>query len=78
MESMKLRFETFKTQTLPTVEIFKSKNRCVDVDASQSREDVYALVRSSLAEFTDQEFAETPLTERAEMLLGLRPYSMDS
>ena len=73
-ESMKLRFDTFKAETLPTVELFKSKNRCVEVDTSQDRQAVYAIVGSNLAEFTDRQFAAKPLTERAEMLLGLRPY----
>ena len=74
VESLKLRFDTFKAETLPTVELFKSKNRCVEVDTSQDRQDVYALVGSNLAEYTDSELAAKPLTERAEILLGLRPY----
>lgn len=74
VESMKLRFDTFKAETLPTVELFKSNNKCVEVDTSQDRQAVYALVRRHLAEYTDRKFAEKPLTERAEILLGLRPY----
>jgi adenylate kinase family enzyme len=74
IESIKLRFDTFKVETLPTVELFKSKNKCVEVDTSQDRQAVYALVGSNLSEYTDKEFAAKPLTERAEMLLGLRPY----
>ena len=74
VESVKLRFDTFKAETLPTVEFFKSKDRCVEVDTSQDRQAVYALVISNLAEYTDRELAAKPLTERAEMLLGLRPY----
>ena len=74
VESLKLRFDTFKAETLPTVELFKSKDRCVDVDTSQDRQAVYALVCSNLAEYTDRKFTAKPLTERAEMLLGLRPY----
>jgi UMP-CMP kinase len=74
VESMKLRFDTFKAETLPTVELFKSKDRCVEVDTSQDRQAVYALVGSNLAEYTDRKFAAKPLTERAEILLGLRPY----
>ncbi|MDA0587881.1 MAG: nucleoside monophosphate kinase [Planctomycetota bacterium] len=73
-ESMKLRFDTFKAETLPTVELFKSKQKCVEVDTSQDRQAVYDLVASNLAEHTDRELAARPLTERAEMLLGLRPY----
>jgi UMP-CMP kinase len=74
VESLKLRFDTFKSETLPTVELFKSKKRCVEVDTSQDRQAVYALVGSNLAEHTDKELAAKPLTERAEILLGLRPY----
>lgn len=74
VESVKLRFDTFKAETLPTVDFFKSEGKCVEVDTSQSRQAVYALVESNLAEYTDNEFASKPLTERAEMLLGLRPY----
>jgi UMP-CMP kinase len=72
--SMKLRFDTFKAKTLPTLELFKSKNKVVEVDASQSREAVYALVTKSLEAHTDPELAAQPLTDKAEMLLGLRPY----
>ncbi|MDP1570402.1 MAG: nucleoside monophosphate kinase [Vicinamibacterales bacterium] len=74
VESMKLRFDTFKAETLPTVELFKSLGKCVEVDTSQDRQAVYALVAAHLAEHTESTFAARPLTERAEMLLGLRPY----
>jgi UMP-CMP kinase len=74
VESVKLRFDTFKAETLPTVELFKSQDRCVEVDTSQDRQAVYALVASNLAEHTDEDLAARPLTERAEMLLGLRPF----
>lgn len=74
VESIKLRFDTFKQETLPIVELFKAKGKCVEVDTSQSRQDVYRLVREELAEHTDREFADKPLTERSEILLGLRPW----
>jgi UMP-CMP kinase len=74
VESLKLRFETFKAETMPTIEHFKSLDKCVEIDTSQDRQAVYALVQSSLAEYTDREIAAKPLTERAEILLGLRPY----
>ena len=74
VESMKQRFDTFKAETLPTVELFRSKNKCIEIDTSQDRQAVYALVVSNLAEYTDRKFAAKPLTERAEILLGLRPY----
>lgn len=74
IESIKLRFDTFKAETLPTVELFKSKDKCIEVDTGQARQDVYELVKNHLAEFTDMKCAARPLTERAEMLLGLRPF----
>ena len=74
VESVKLRFDTFKAETLPTVELFKSQNKCVEIDTSQDREAVYALVVDNLVEHTDKTLAAKPLTERAEILLGLRPY----
>lgn len=74
VESLKLRFDTFKEETLPTVEFFKSKKKCVEVDTSQTRQTVYDVFVSHLAEFTDVEFVDKPLSERAEMLLGLRPF----
>ena len=74
IETVKIRFDTFKAETLPIVELFKSKNKCIEIDTSQDRQSVYAMVSDSLAEFTDIQLAEQPLTERAEMLLGLRPF----
>lgn len=73
-ESIKLRFDTFKAKTLPTLELFRSKGKVVEVDASQGREDVYALVGKSLDAYTDPELTAQPLTEKSKMLLGLRPY----
>ena len=77
VESLKQRFDTFKAETLPTVEHFKSKGKCVEVDTSQDRQSVYNLVGKHLAEHTDDKLAAQPLTERAEILLGLRPYPKD-
>lgn len=74
VESLKLRFDTFKAETLPTVELFKSKDKCVEIDTSQDRQAVYSRVVEHLAEYTETELVEKPLTERAEMLLGLRPF----
>lgn len=74
IESVKLRFDTFKAETLPTVEHFKSLGKCVQIDTSLDRQAVYQLVRQHLAEYTDAELASNALCERAEILLGLRPY----
>lgn len=74
VDAMKLRFDTFKAETLPTVELFKGKGKCVELDTSQDREAVYALLRDQLAKYTDQQLLDQPLTQKAEILLGLRPY----
>ncbi len=73
-ESVKTRFDNYKAKTLPTLELFRSKGKVVEVDASQSRLDVYAVVTKNLAADTDPALASQPLTEKSEMLLGLRPY----
>ncbi len=74
LKSIKLRFDTFKEKTLPTVELFKSKNKCTEIDTSPDRPTVYKNVVKHLAEFTDGDLASRPFTEHAEVLLGLRPY----
>jgi UMP-CMP kinase len=78
VEATRARFDTFKAETLPTVELFRSKGKCVEIDTSQDREAVYALVRDQLAEYTEQHLMDQPLTEKAEILLGLRPYPRDA
>ena len=74
LEALKQRFETFKAETLPTVEHFRRLNKCIEIDTSHERQTVYQKVAEHLSEFTDSEVAERPLSERAEMLLGLRPF----
>lgn len=74
VESMKRRFETFRAETLPIVELFKNQGKCVEIDTSPSRATVFEIVRNQLAEFTEPAFAAQPLTERSEIILGLRPY----
>ncbi|MFT4548704.1 MAG: UMP-CMP kinase [Verrucomicrobiales bacterium] len=78
VDSLKLRFDTFKAETLPAVEFFKSQNKCIEVDTSQDRQAVYKLVENNLAEYTDQKLAAEPLSERAEILLGLKPYPREN
>ncbi len=74
VESIKLRFDTFKAETLPTVELFRSKNKCVEINSGRDRQLVFSDLAEHLSEFTENEFADLPLSEEAEMLLGLRPY----
>lgn len=77
VEAMKLRFDIFKAETLPTVELFKGSGKCVELDTSQDRETVYSLLREHLAQYTDPKLMAQPLTEKSEILLGLRPYPRD-
>jgi UMP-CMP kinase len=74
LDSIKLRFDTFKEETLPTVEYFKNKDKCIEVDASLERTAVYDILKNNLAEHTDEELSDMALTEKSEILLGLRPY----
>lgn len=74
VDAMKLRFDTFKAETLPTVALFRREGKCIEIDTSQNREVVYSLLRDQLAEHTDPSFMAQPLNDKAEMLLGLRAY----
>ena len=74
VESLKLRFDTFKAETLPTVDLFRSAKKCVEIDTSSDRQSVYKTVCKHLAEHTDSDCIEKPLSDRAEMLLGLKPF----
>lgn len=74
VDSMKLRFETFKTETLPIVNHFKLQGKCIEIDTSLRRQAVYELVKEQLAGRSDADVLNRPLCERAEVLLGLRPY----
>lgn len=77
VDAVKLRFDTFKAETLPTVGLFKGQGKCVEIDTSQDRETVYALLRGQLAPYTASGLMAQPLREKAEILLGLRPYPKD-
>jgi len=74
VESMRKRFNTYKEETMPTVDIFRKNGKCVEVDTSKDRQAVYNLVHEKLAVWTDKTMAARPLSERAEMLLGIRPW----
>jgi len=78
VESLRLRFNTYKNETMPIVDLFRKKKQCIEVDSSLAREAVYALVKESLSEMTDQTHLEAPLTERSECLLGLRSWNQKS
>ena len=74
IESLKLRFDTFKAETLPTVDLFRSMKKCIDINTGVDRQTVYAEVSKHLAEHTENDMIDRPLTERAKMLLGLKPF----
>ncbi len=67
--SMKLRFETFRKETLPIVQLFRSEGRCVEIDTSQDRETVYKLFSDHLAPHAAEPHAESALAD------GLSPSS---
>lgn len=77
LESLRQRFATFKAETLPMVEYFKKMEKCIEIDASQDRQSVYRTVCEQLAPHTDAGHASQPLCERAEILLGIRPYPVN-
>ena len=74
IESLRKRFNTFKSETMQIVNIFRDAGKAVEVDSSKDRQDVYALVKEKLAPWTDKAFLDRPLTEKSEMNLGLRPW----
>jgi len=74
VDSIKLRFETFKAETLPIVDYFKQRGKCMEIDTSLNRQTVYELVRQHLDSQSEQPTSHRPLCERAEILLGLKPY----
>lgn len=74
VESIRLRFDTFRAKTLPTLERFRRDGRVVEIDAGQDREAVYAVVTEQLAAQTDPALLAQPLSHQSEILLGLRPY----
>ena len=74
VESLRKRFNTYKDETMPTVNIFRDAGKALQVDTSLERTAVYKLVKDKLAKYTDSSLTDKPLSERAEMLLGLRPY----
>jgi adenylate kinase family enzyme len=49
VESLRKRFNTYKEETMPTVEIFKVAGKAIQVDTSNARPEVYKLVHEKLA-----------------------------
>jgi hypothetical protein len=69
-----LRFATYKNETMPIVEMFRSEQKVVEIDSSQPRQDVWNVVAGKLVGLSDPTKANAPLTEKSEMMLGLRPW----
>ena len=74
IDSLRKRFNTFKQETMQTVNLFREAGKAVEVDSSKARTDVYALVKDKLAPWTNKAYLDRPLSEKSEMNLGLRPW----
>jgi UMP-CMP kinase family protein len=72
--AVRKRFNTYKQETLPIVESFKESKRCIELDSSKPRTEVYAAVKAALAPLTTPGLADQPLTEKSECFLGLRKW----
>jgi hypothetical protein len=49
VESLRKRFNTYKDETMPTVNVFRAAGKCLEVDTSLERTAVYKLVKDKLA-----------------------------
>ena len=59
---------------MPTVNVFRAAGKALEIDTSKERQEVYKIVHAKLSKWTDSTLTDRPLSERSEMLLGLRPY----
>jgi len=50
IEALRKRFHTYETSTMPIIKHFQSLNKCVEIDAGQSQEEVYQQVQKALKE----------------------------
>ena len=74
VESLRLRFATYKNETMPIVEMFRNEKKVVEIDSSQPRQEVWNVVAGKLAGLSDPTKADAPLPEKSEMMLGLIPW----
>lgn len=72
IESVRKRFNTYKEETLPICEAFRVKKQLIEVDSSAPRQVVYAIVQAALSPFTDPPLNNAPLTDRSQIILGLK------
>merc|ERR1711865_68718 len=73
VESLRKRFNTYKEETMPIVEVYRAKKQIIEMDSSLPREEVYENVKSALAKFTEPALNAAPMTERSKEILGLIP-----
>lgn len=78
VEAIKLRFNTFKEETQPTVALFKGKGKCTELDTSQNRQAVYKFLREQLAAYTPATLMNQSLSENVEIFFGLKPYPKEA
>ena len=74
IESLRKRFATYREETLPAVEYFGRQGLLTKVDSSVSKPEVWATMKELLAPHTVAADVTEELSERSEMVLGLRPY----
>lgn len=74
VEALRKRFTTYKEETMPIVDVFRSAGKVVDVDSSKPRPEVWDLVKEKLAPWSDSTLAVQALAEKSECLLGIRPW----
>lgn len=72
VESVRKRFNTYKDETLPVCNAFEAKKQLIEIDSSAPRDAVYQTVKSALSKFTDAELNSAPLTDRSQIILGLK------
>ena len=74
IESLRKRFATYREETLPAVEKYGELGLLIKVDSSVSKPEVWAMMQTILAPYTVAADVTEALSERSEMVLGLRPY----
>ena len=74
LETVRKRFATYREETLPAVEYFGARGLLTKVDSSVPKPEVWATFQALLAPCTVAADVTEALSERSEMVLGLRPY----
>ena len=73
LETVRKRFATYREETLPAVEYFGARGLLTKVDSSVPKPEVWATNWLSSLRTPCRDVTEA-LSERSEMVLGLRPY----